>query len=83
MRRGRYFLLALQPEDRGLAIRTYRDDKLADATRDYLALEKTLAGTAGETVLVASDSLESLRRAFPNYYLDTEAFVRELDDLLS
>ncbi len=83
MRRGRYFLLALQPEDRGLTIRTYRGDKLADATRDYLALEKTLAGTAGETVLVASDSLESLRRAFPNYYLDAGTFVREMDELLS
>ena len=83
MRRDKYFLLALQPEQGLLTIRNYRDDKLADATRDYLALEKNLATTAGETVLVASDSLESLRRAFPNYYLDTETFVREMDLLLS
>ena len=83
MRRSRYFLLALQPDRGLLTIRPYREDKLADATRDYLAQEKNLASTAGETVLVASDSLESLRRAFPNYYLDTETFVREMDLLLS
>ena len=32
-------------------------------------------------VLVASDSLDSLRRAFPNYFLDTRTFVQEMDRL--
>ncbi len=40
-------------------------------------------GRPASCSLAASDSLESLRRAFPNYYLDTETFVREMDLLLS
>lgn len=30
-----------------------------------------------------SDSLESLRRAYPNYFLDTRTFVEEMNGLLS
>ena len=83
LRGHRYFLLALQPARGVLTIRAYRDWALADATRDYLQEEKSLAVTGGETVLVSSDSLESLRRAYPNYFLDTRTFVEEMDSLLS
>lgn len=83
MRRSKYFLLELQPDRGLLTVRGYRDDQLADASRDYLTHEKHSARTAGDTVLVASDSLESLRRAFPNYYLDTETFITEMNILLA
>ena len=51
--------------------------------RDYQEQEKRLAGARGDVVLVASDSLASLRRAFPNYFGDTRTFVEELNRLLS
>ena len=38
---------------------------------------------AGQAVLVAADSLQSLKRAYPNYYLDTGRFVEYLDQLLA
>lgn len=77
-----YFLLILNPSQESLTITAYADRELAYATRDYLQTEKSLAGTGGETVLVASDSLESLKRAYPNYFLDTRTFVEEMDSLL-
>ena len=78
-----HYLLVLDPSQESLAITAYADRKLADATRDYLEMEKSLAGTGGETVLVALDSLESLKGAYPNYFLDTRTFVEEMDSLLS
>lgn len=72
----------LQPEQGSLRITAFRSGDLVTATERYLSEEKSLAGTAGETVLVASDSLDSLRRAFPNYFLDTRTFVEEMDRLL-
>ena len=78
-----YYLFVLQPEQKSLAIRTYGAGGLGQATEAYLTQEKNLAGTAGDTVLVRSDSLESLRRAFPNYFWDTRTFVEEMDRLLS
>ncbi len=78
-----YYLFILQPEHKKLTAWPFRDGELTKATEAYLTQEKNLAGTAGDTVLVASDSLESLRRAFPNYFLDTRTFVEEMDRLLA
>jgi hypothetical protein len=33
-------------------------------------------------VLVSATSLEALRRAFPNYYLDTEVFMGYLKQII-
>jgi hypothetical protein len=78
-----YYLFVLEPEKRTLTAWPYDAGALEQATENYLTQEKNLATTSGDTVLVASDSLESLRRAFPNYFLDTRTFVEEMDRLLA
>ena len=83
MREYQYFLLVLEPTKDSLAIHAYRHGDLARANDAYLAAEQRLADTAGDVVLVASDSLESLRRAFPNYFADTERFVADMERLLA
>ena len=79
----KYFLLRLRPDEGSLEMTAYREGQLATATEAYLEAERQLANTSGDAVLVASDSLETLRRAFPNYFADTQIFVREMDQLLS
>ena len=81
LRRYKYMLLVLQPDEESLQMFAFRD--VGEATDAYLAQEKRLANTSGDTVLVASDSLDSLRRAFPNYFGDTRRFVEEMGRLLS
>lgn len=86
MRRGDYFLLVIEqiePDRRSLTIRPYCGHELAAGIGQYQTEEKRLAGTAGDAVLVAADSLDSLRRAFPNYFADTETFVQEMTRLLA
>ena len=83
MRRGDYFLLVIEPDRGSLTIRSYRSHELAAGIGQYQIEEKRLAGTAGDAVLVAADSLDSLRRAFPNYFADTETFVQEMTRLLA
>lgn len=77
-----YVLLALEPDRSSLTVRSYLGRQLAAAIRDYLEQEKRLAADGGDAVLVAADSLASLRRAFPNYFGDTRTFVEELNRLL-
>ena len=79
---GRYFLLALEPDLESLTVQSYTARERGAGLADYLVAEKRLAGTPGDTVFVASDSLDSLRRAFPNYFADTEMFVSAMDRLL-
>jgi hypothetical protein len=83
MKGAHYFLLELRPAEETLTVTGYRANQLTTATADYLSVEKALfdAG-AGEAVLVAAESVDSLRRAYPNYFLDTQTFVEEMQRAL-
>lgn len=77
-----YVLLALEPDRSTLTLWSYPGGQLAAGMRDYLEQEKRVAAGGGDVVLVAADSLTSLRRAYPNYFGDTRTFVEELSRLL-
>jgi hypothetical protein len=75
------FLLYLDPEKRTIKFNSYTLEEMPAASADYLEWEKEieLAPIAGaQAVLVSVSSLQLLRRAYPNYYLDTTAFVEAL-----
>jgi hypothetical protein len=49
----------------------------------YLELERRSMNEFGEdAVLVSVDSIEGLRRAYPNYFLDTAVFIGVVEDAL-
>lgn len=76
---AQYFLLSLTPAQGHLAVYGYTKQELEQATAHYLEIEKSQANTPGaQTVLVAVDSLSALKRAYPNYFLDTEVFLASL-----
>ena len=81
---AQYYLLSLQPSQERLEISGFRTDQLELATQAYLEKERTTVGSEGaEVVLVRSESLDALRRAYPNYFLDTEVFLRHLDRVIT
>jgi ppGpp synthetase/RelA/SpoT-type nucleotidyltranferase len=80
-RRGKWlFLLTLSfddPSQPQLSVRAYTDPLVA--TQAYEAVERATADDpAQDVVLVQSGDLTSLRRAYPNYFLDTNAFVESV-----
>ncbi|AZS80685.1 (p)ppGpp synthetase [Achromobacter spanius] len=79
-RRSNYFyLLVLEPQSGKMTVTGYPRARLDQATAEYLREERRVAGSAGaEAVLVSVDSIASLERAYPNYFLDTAVFLREL-----
>jgi len=68
------FLLVLNSKDRTIRVSQYRKDELPKATDDYLNIEKQ-KDEAVQAVLVSVESLTALRKAYPNYYLDTAFFL--------
>ena len=63
-----------------MKIRSYSERLLEEASRDYGDIEKKIAdGEPLQTVLVSAGSIEQLRRAYPNFFLDTKAFVSQID----
>jgi len=73
------FLLKLDSNKRTISTTRFRANELQAASEAYLRTEKeTEEHPEIQTVLVSAESLESLRAAYPNYYLDTRSFIEAL-----
>lgn len=80
---GQYFLMALDPKADTITIRSYRRSDLEMAAKDYLEVERSLdESTGAEAVLVSVDSIAALKKAYPNYFLDTRAFLIALEQAI-
>jgi hypothetical protein len=85
-RRGdKYFLLQLNTSAKTVSVRGYKSSAFDKATSDYLLAEERSISNAHLTdaVLVSVDSLDNLRRAYPNYFLDTTLFINAMERALS
>jgi hypothetical protein len=59
-------------------------DNPSEATEAYTAIERAIEGDPGkDAVLVTVESMTSLRRAYPNYLLDTTVFVDAVRDAVA
>lgn len=79
--RAAYYLvqLNLQEEQKSVSIRSFARDQLEKANIEYMKAEKRASeGEQIQVVLVSAGSVDSLRRAYPNYFLDTHDFLRHL-----
>ena len=81
-RRGTYYLLVLNPKERSLNFRAYSKERFLVATQDYLKVEEEIVeGSQKQAVLVATASIEDLRRAYPNFFLATQEFLVILKEI--
>jgi hypothetical protein len=79
-RQGHFFLLTLDVGNRWINIQTFPKSESATASYKYSLQEKMYIGNPDvQTVLVSVDSLTALRAAYPNYYMDTTAFVEVVE----
>jgi hypothetical protein len=78
-----YFLLHLDPSSHQVTVTGYKSGELERASKEYLAIERQVADRPGaDAVLVSVESLAALRRAYPNYFLDTRVFIDAVNGAL-
>lgn len=91
-----YFLLVLRPAAPTLEVIAYPKGKLDLAYKHYSEFELELPSytrdaqlplfpefadySGAQAVLVGAQSFRSLRRSYPNYYLDTQGFIDALEE---
>lgn len=81
---GAYHLVVLDSANRTVQIRPYPIARLEQANIDYAEIEKrTKAGEPIEAVLVSAGPVDALRKAYPNYFLDTQAFVAQIKKVIA
>jgi hypothetical protein len=78
--RGRYFLVILDPVKQTVNISGFGRKASQEANAAYTRAETTLPKTTN-IVLVSVSSIAALKRAYPNYFLDTAAFLREVESI--
>lgn len=82
-RESRYFLMKLDAAAESLAVRGFAEDEIDLATAEYAAAEQAAVGSTTDVVLVRADSVKALRKAYPNYFLDTAHFLMSYEQLVA
>lgn len=79
-KRAAFYLvqLDLEEEQKTVLITPFARDQLERANQQYAEAEKQASLKGAQVVLVSAGSIESLKRAYPNYFLDTHEFLRNL-----
>lgn len=77
-----YNLLKLDIENRKLNIKSYPFELFDQANKEYTRLEREYSGNNKfQVVLVSTESINELQNAFPNYFLDTKAFINNMEKI--
>ncbi len=78
-----YHLIVLDSPNRRVEIRRYDRDSFAQALSEYTAVEARAAGGERiEPVLVSAGPIDQVRRAYPNFFLDINEFVKIVRQIL-
>ena len=81
--KGAYHLVVLDSKNRTVSIAPYSIARLEQANIDYAGIEqRTKSGEPIEAVLVSAGPIDALRKAYPNYFLDTQSFVKQIEKII-
>ena len=77
-----FFLLELDTIQEKLVISAYSKRQEEKAIRNYASAEKKIYGRKEyDVVLVGADTVSDLKKAYPNYFLDTKEFIKYLNKI--
>ena len=83
-KKSQFFLLELDTIQEKLTISSYSKRNEQKAILDYAKAEKRIYGRKEyDVVLVGADTTADLKKAYPNYFLDTREFLKYLDKILN
>ena len=75
-----WFLMMVDAANRRVFVQSYDARRFPAAQAEYLRLEAEHEGKPGfQACLLSTDSAKTLRRAYPNYFLDVSAFAESLN----
>ncbi len=77
--KGRYHLVTLDLDEKMARIRSFMPKEIDMANIEYSKMEKLVSsGKNMQVVLVSSESISSLKKAYPSYFLDAQLFAKKV-----
>lgn len=79
---GDYHLVTLDSINKKVSVKSFSKKMIEEASKAYDEAERHALDNPGlDTVLVATDSINSLRKAYPSYFLDSKNFIDALNKI--
>jgi hypothetical protein len=79
-KQGAYHLVVLDLEKKQVRIHSYPKSDLEHANKHYIKIEREAQRDKHlQVVLVSAGSIKDLKKAYPNYFLDTRKFIDQLN----
>lgn len=76
---GTYHLIILDSLQRSVSIKPFPENQLEQANSEYIKVEERAQnGEKVEAVLVSAGPIQALKKAYPNYFLDTNQFIEQI-----
>lgn len=83
-KRWSYHLIVLNSLRKTVEIKAYKREDFKQAVKDYAKVEEQATkGEKIEPVLVSAGPLDTLKKAYPNFFLDISAFVAKIEDIIN
>ena len=82
---SKFYLVTLDPVAMTVNVKGFKGRETQLANKEYTEAEKALADddSATQVVLVSVSSVSALKKAYPNYFLDTKEFLGEVLKVLN
>lgn len=80
---SKYYLIKLDIDKRKIHVTHYKKGEFEKANKDYTSDERRIIEEKqdAQVVLVSLESIKSLKKAYPNYFLDTNEFNKQIDKI--
>jgi len=78
---GQYALLKMDLRQNTIEITQYSKAKFKQANKDYLEMELDNNNKLVEIVLISMQDIQKLKQSYPNYFMDTAEFIKNLNIL--
>jgi len=82
MRKSAYYLLVFDYVEHTVEISSFMKSKLDDAINAYSKVEEKIGESKIDAVLVSGASIDSIRKAYPNYFSDITEFVSRVSAMM-
>lgn len=80
--KAKFFLLELDIKGKRLMMQSFTKKSEERAIKEYSELEKRHRGKSDyDVVLIGAETIKDLKKAYPNYFADTEDFISELKEI--
>lgn len=82
LKKGNIYLILLKLDERKLSLKSFNNPQKAES--DYASIEKLIAkeNKDWDVVLISLNNINFLKKAYPNYYLDSHEFTKRIENLM-